>query len=98
LEKSEILEPLHACLREILERDRYNNPDLIKYTDEDVKAATLFFSHILGNRLYHNLVDEKVSIGLSKKISTDYAESILVLARQMSGVDMGAVRNTDKKG
>jgi hypothetical protein len=91
LEQSEILEPLHTCLREVLQLDKDGKSSQIEYTDDDVLAASLMLAHVLGNRLMHRLVEERASIGLSRHLATTYGESIAVIAKQMSGVDINVM-------
>lgn len=97
MDQSEILEPLHNCLREVLELDTKGKGAEIVYTDNDVLAAALMFGHVLGNRLMHKLTDEKASIGLSRHLATTYGESIAVIAKQMSGVDINSVTHNDSE-
>lgn len=86
-DRSEILEPLHACLRELLERDKQGSSQAVKYTDNDVVAATLLFAHILGNRLVHRLSDEKVGISMAGELGKHYAALINEVTLGMSTVD-----------
>lgn len=88
LKESEILEPLHTCLRELIDRDLNRKGDLIKYTDDDVVAATLLYSHILGNRLVHTLTDERVSIGMAQELARNYSNEIQNVTTSMSRVDV----------
>jgi hypothetical protein len=98
-EESEILEPIHACLRELLERDRLGKGHLMEYTDHDVVAATLVFSHILGNRLAHKLTRENVNLDYSKELATGFGISIINLAKMMSGVDVATLyKGNEEKG
>lgn len=90
MDKSEILEPLHDCLKEILEREKHGGVNII-YTDSDVAAATLMFSQVLGNRLVATLKEEKASIGLSQHLAQTFGEQIQVMAKQMSGVDLSVI-------
>lgn len=85
--ESEILEPLHTCLRELLERDRTGSSLDIKYTDDDVVAATLMYAHILGNRLIHNLTEEKAGIALAQELTKHYSVLINEVTLGMSKVD-----------
>ena len=99
LEESEILEPLHACLRELLERERLGKSHLMEYSDDDVIATALLFSHIMGNRLVHNLTDENVSIGMSQKLAVEYGAQIQLLTLSMSGVDLSnAFKDKEQEG
>lgn len=93
MEESEILEPIHTCLRELLELERKGKSQNYEFTDHDIVAATLLYSHILGNRLIHNLTDERASIGLSKHLGSTYGDAIQVLTKQMTGVDIKVMYN-----
>jgi hypothetical protein len=97
-EISEILEPLHACLRELLESDRRGKTHLIEYTDKDVIAASLVYSHILGNRLVHHLTKEKASLERTKLLGNSYGEAIQKLTKGMSGVDLNDYYKGKGKG
>lgn len=97
-EISEILEPLHACLKELIERDHLNKSHLIEYTDRDVVAISMMYAHILGNRLIHNLTDEKASLGLSQHLATTYGNMIHDITESMSGVDVRVYSNSKGKG
>lgn len=92
------MEPLHVCLRELLERDHQGKSHLIEYTDADVVAAALMFSHVLGNRLIHNLTREKVSLGMSQHLATTYGGMIQHLTKSMTGVDVNVFNNGKGKG
>jgi len=91
IEESEILEPLHKCLRELLSLDKSRASGKIEFTDHDIIAITLMYSHILGNRLIYNLKDEKVSIGLSQHLASSFGEAIQVLTKQMTAIDINVV-------
>ena len=93
MEESEILEPVHKCLRELLDLEKKGKSQNYEYTDHDIVAATLLYSHILGNRLIHRLTDERASIGLSKHLGKTYGEAIQLLTKQMTNVDISVVYN-----
>lgn len=88
LEISEILEPLHNCLRECIERDDDAKGHLMIYTDADVVAATLMFSHVLGNRMAHKLTNMKSDQASIKKMAQDSGERIRLITKHMSGVNL----------
>lgn len=90
LEKSEILEPLHTCLKEVLDKEKAGGLN-IEYTDEDVIAATLMFSHVLGNRMIHLYTDERASIGLSQHLAATFGEQIQIITKQMTKVDISLI-------
>ena len=98
LDISEVLEPLHACLRELLESDRQGKSHLIEYTDKDIAAATLIYAHVLGNRLAHNMMREKVSQGMSQHLATSYGGMIHSLTKSMAGIDINVIFNGKGKG
>lgn len=87
-EESEILEPIHACLRELIEWDKAKKTHLIRYTDHDIVAITLLYVHILGNRIIHTLSDEKVSVTFSKEIVENYVDMVKKLTLAMSRVNV----------
>lgn len=86
-EESEILEPLHTCLRELLELEKQGRGVNNEYTDHDIIAATLMYATVLGNRMYHNLKNEKASIGMASDMSQHYTALIREVTLGMSGVD-----------
>lgn len=88
LEESEILEPMHACLRELMEYDLKGKSHLLKFTDHDIIAITLLYSTILGNRFAHNLVADKASQKVTAEISHNYAKAIQNLTLGMTRVDV----------
>lgn len=91
-EESEILEPLHKCLRELLSLEQSGTgKGGMEYTDHDIVAATLLYSHIMGNRLIVNLKEEKASIGLAQHLAGTYGEAIQVLTKQMTAVDINVI-------
>lgn len=87
LEESEILEPLHACLREVLEMERQGRGLNYRYTDHDVIAASLMYATILSNRLIHHLKDEKAGIGLANEVGQHYTALIREITLGMTGID-----------
>lgn len=95
LEESETLELLHKCLREAMDLEKRGLLKNVVYTDHDVAAATLMYSHVLGNRLIHTLMDERTSIRLSQHLGKTYGEAIHLLTRQMSGVDINITYNQE---
>lgn len=88
--ESEILEPLHACLRELLEYQRQGKDGSIIYTDDDVIAITLLYSTILGSRLANILASEKVGITLAVEMSRHYAALVNETTQGMSRVNTSA--------
>ena len=88
IEESEILKPIHTCLRELLEVDKEGKGHLIEYTDHDIVAITLLFSNILGNRLIHRMTDEKVSLGFSQSTAKSYGNMIQEITEAMTGVSL----------
>lgn len=95
-EESEILEPLHTCLRELLARDEAKKTHLIEYTDADVIAAHLMYTHIMGNRLAHRFGREKVPINTTTFIAKTYAEQIRLTTKQMAQLDIAEYYKRDR--
>ena len=87
MEESEILEPLHTCLREILELEKQGRGLNNSFTDHDIIAATLMYATVLANRMIHNLEDEKASIGIARDMSQHYSALIREVTLGMSGID-----------
>ncbi len=88
LEQTEILEPLHNTLRELLELESQGKSQDLEYTDDDIIAATLVYTHVTGNRLIHWLTEEKASIGIAKILSANMALQITTLTKQITNVDV----------
>lgn len=98
LDESEILEPLHACLRELMEYDKMGKGRLLQFSDHDIIAVTLLFSTILGNRLAHNIVKKDADKTLIADVSTHYSRAIQNLTLSMTGVDViGHFKERDQK-
>jgi hypothetical protein len=97
LNESEILEGVHACVRELLDVESKGNGDKLDYTDDDVIAVTLLYSLVMGNRLIKTLTDERVSIGMSKEIASNYAFQLRQLTLGMTRVDTSSYyKGTEK--
>lgn len=90
LGKSEILEPLHSCLRELLEYEKKGKLPVYKYSDEDVICITLLYSLIMGNRLMNILTEEKASVQLAQDIGNSYGTMLRQLTLGMSRVNTTA--------
>lgn len=88
MEVSEILEPVHATVKEILDRDSRGSADT-EYTDSDVIAVALLYASVCSKRLVQTLKDEKVSLGYSQQIATNYGNMIQEITLGMTGVDVG---------
>lgn len=93
---SEILEPVHSTLRELLAVES-NGGYQGKYTDDDVVAVTLLYSLVMGNRLLRQLSEEKVGIVMSHDISNHFTKSIQLITLGMSKVDMSSYYKNQKK-
>lgn len=78
---------MHRCVRELIESDMSGRSQDISYTDQDVIAATLLYTHVMNNRMIHKLVEEKVSLGYSRQVSSNYSTMINNLTKMMSDVD-----------
>lgn len=88
LEESEILEPIHNTLRELLELEAKGKGWSAKYTDHDVIAITLLYSMVLGNRLVHQLKEEKAGLELAQSLSNHFAATIQEVSLGMSKVNV----------
>ena len=88
LEESEILEPLHACLREVMEYDKQKKAHLLRFTDHDIVAVTLLYSQVCGNRLGHNLASEGINEKLLREIANNFGRFIQELTLAMTRVDV----------
>lgn len=95
-EESEILEPIHSCLRELLELEHIGKGYKARFTDHDIIAITLLYSIITGNRLVHRLVEEKVGITLSNELANHFGNIITQVTKGMTNVDM--IEYYKKKG
>lgn len=95
-EESEILEPLHNLLRELLAQDDARKSHLIEYTDTDVIAAHLTYGHILGNRLAHRLGQQGVSAEMATSMARDYARFMTLLTKLMADLDIAEYYRRDK--
>lgn len=87
LEESEILEPIHTCLRELLEYQRAGK-SITDFTDHDVIAVTLLYSIIMGDRLVNYLKDEKIGLGAAQTLSEYFANQIQGTTFGMSQVNV----------
>lgn len=87
LEESEILEPVHTALREILERQRVGKP-VAGFTDHDVIAITLLYSMINGDRLVEYLKTEKIGLEAASHISEYFARQIQETTMGMTQVNV----------
>lgn len=88
LEESEVLEPVHNALRELLERERVGKPWSEKFTNHDVIAITLLYSLVMGNRMVHQLKEEKVGLDFSQNMSNYFAQVVQNTTLGMSGIDV----------
>ena len=88
--RSEILEPLHAVANELTEVDRRGKAHLIEYTELDVIAATVVFTHIMANKKAHHYADIAGSKDLERisKEMTEYGVRIRTIVQEMTGVDL----------
>jgi hypothetical protein len=87
LKESEILEPVHACLRELIERERLGKP-FGTFSDDDVVAVTLLYSMVMGNRLLERLKAETVGINFSQEISNYFSIMLQDMTLGMSKVNV----------
>lgn len=84
-EESEILEPVHNCVRELLGRDEAGRK--MEYSDEDVIAASLLYSSVLGSRLSQKLNESNASMALCTDLALSCGQRIRQLTIDMSSVD-----------
>ncbi len=101
--KSEILEPLHVVAEEVSEVDRRGKAHLIEYTELDVIAATVVFTHVLANKKAHQYVQitNVEEFNRIVKEMHDYGTRIRELVKEMSGVELDENKkkgNTDERG
>ena len=95
-EESEILEPLHNCLRELLARDEAKKNHLIEYTDADVIAAHLMYTHIMANRFAHRSGRERLPMETVQFIAQNYAAQIRLTTKQMANLDIAEYYKRDR--
>lgn len=88
LNESEILGPLHYCVRECLDNDINSKSHHIEYTDHDVVAATLMLVHICTNRLIHDMERNQVPLRFAAKTAGNYADLLYRQVRSMTGIDV----------
>lgn len=88
LEESEILEPIHNCLRELMEYDKQKKAHLLQFSDHDIVAITLLYSQVCGNRLGHNFGGENITPELMKEIANNFGRLIQDLTLAMTRVDV----------
>lgn len=96
-EESEILEPLHNCLRELIAMDEAKKGHLIEYTDTDVVAAHLMYMYIMGNRLAHRLGREQAPLDTTTHLASTYAEQIRLTTKQMAKLDIAEYYKRDRE-
>lgn len=96
-EESEILEPLHNCLRELIAVDEAKKNHLIEYTDADVVAVHLMYTHIMGNRLAHRLGREGAPLETTTHLASTYAEQIRLTTKEMAKLDIAEYYRRDKE-
>ena len=73
--KTEKLESLHRLAEEII-RDDEAGREALQYTRDDVIAATVVFSHIMGARFVQYLEHEKVGIKAGRRLTKDLGNRI----------------------
>ena len=88
--KSEILEPLHHVAEEVSEIDEKRKSHLIEYTELDVIAAAVVFTHVMANRKAHHYVRIAGAKDLDRveQEMRDYGKRIKELVKEMSNVDL----------
>lgn len=95
-EESEILEPLHHCLRELLARDEAKKSHLMEYTDADVIAVHLMYTHIMGNRFAHRSGRNRIPIETTTFLAQNFAAQIRLTTKQMAALDIAEYYKRDR--
>lgn len=85
---SEVLEPIHHVVRELIEKESKTEGQSEPFTDSDVIAVTLLYSMVMGNRFYYELDSEKVGLGFAQKMSNHFSKTIQDTTMAMSGLDV----------
>ena len=98
--KSEILEPLHNVAEEVSELDARKKSHLIEYTDLDVIAAAVVFTHIMANRKAHQYVRIAGPKDLDRVADemSAYGKRIKDIVNEMSNVDLDRGEQNGQKG
>ena len=88
--KTEMLEPLHNVAVEVSDIDRRGKAHLLEYTELDVVAAAVVFTHIMANKKAHSQVEITNVKDFEKVVGEmrDYGIRIRQLVKEMTGVDL----------
>lgn len=91
------MEPLHNVASELSEVDRRGKAHLYEYTELDVIAATLVFTHILANKKAHQYVEVASEDDLDSIIQEmhNYGARIRKLVKDMSGIEIDETKKED---
>lgn len=91
------MEPLHDVASELSEVDRRGKAHLIEYTESDVIAATIVFTHILANKKAHQYAEITNVEGFNRIVKEmhDYGARIRALVKEMSGVEVNENKKED---
>lgn len=87
IQMTEKLEPLHHLAEEILGDDAKGKFPL-KYTKDDIVAATVVFSHVMGAQFTHVMIDEKVPLGVSRHLAQHLGTEVQHLVKYATKVDI----------
>lgn len=88
---SEILEPVHSCLAELILREQQAKSQNMRYTDADVQAATLLYAHVLSNRYIHYLTEQNAPLTVAENTTLSYLTVIKEITMSMSQVDTSKI-------
>lgn len=84
---TEKLESLHRLAEEIMQDDAEGKFPM-KYTKDDVLAATVVFSHVMGAQFSHYMIDEKMPIGASRHLTQHLGAEISKTVKYATTIDV----------
>ena len=98
--KSEILELLHSVAEEVSELDAKKKSHLLEYTELDVIAAAVVFTHVMANRKAHQYVRIAGPKDLDRAADemSSYGKRIKDLVNEMTNVDLDRGEENGQKG
>lgn len=88
LDESEILEPMHSCLRELVEYEMQGRGHLLEFTEHDIVAVAMLFSTVCGKKLTHDLIKSTSTPEQMKHMGNVYARLIRDITFGMTKVDV----------
>lgn len=93
---SEILEPLHMVADELSQVAEDEKNHTIEYTDLDVIAAAVVFTHVLSNRKAHNYAKTTDTTDFDQIYSemSEYGARIGAIVKDMSNIDLNKKEDT----